>query len=153
MTKESKKNNAAMGEMLNGILADTYQLAIKAHGFHWNVTGLDFPQLHAFFETQYTEAFTAADEIAERVRALSLFVPAGCGSFAARSHIKDSAKPLSAKQMLQQLLADHEHLAEHCHEGISLADDLDDEVSEDLLIGRKAAHDKTAWMLRAMLEK
>jgi starvation-inducible DNA-binding protein len=55
---------------LSALLADSYTLYLMTHNFHWNVTGPQFNSLHAMFMAQYTEQWTALDQIAERIRAL-----------------------------------------------------------------------------------
>ncbi len=150
--KVDKKSNAAMADALAGVLADTYALAVKTHGCHWNVTGAEFISLHELFDAQYTELLAAADILAERIRALGVLAPMGMAALQARSHIQVEGKLTSAAAMIKALLADHLHLSQHVHGAIEAADDLDDEVSEDILIARKAAHDKTAWMLRSLVE-
>src|ERR1700722_11610977 len=89
--KLTTKNSAAqMAKHLVNVLSDTYLLMIKTHGYHWNVKGSLFPQLHTFFETQYNELFTAADEIAERIRALDFNAPGGPDAFKHHTLVKES---------------------------------------------------------------
>lgn len=154
MAKSAHKNSAAsMVEHLTGVLSDTYLLAIKTHGFHWNVTGPLFPQLHAQFSEQYEALLEAADELAERIRALDFPAPGSTAMFLENTVIKESsAKSLKAEAMIAELLKSHEALRERLEEARAFADEVEDKASEDMLIGRLEAHDKTIWMLRSQTE-
>ncbi len=146
-----KSGFADVRSALEHVLADSWCLALKNKNFHWNVTGNTFMQLHEFFDGQYTELTNAADDLAERLRALGFTVPASLADFGNMTCLKDATGQNSAKKMLEQLLADHKKLREQLHAAIHVADDADDEGSEDLLIGRLRAHDKTIWMLKSLL--
>jgi starvation-inducible DNA-binding protein len=143
----------AVSEALNAVLADTYALYQKTHVYHWNVTGPQFPALHTMFETQYREMWAALDEIAERVRALGAFAPAGAKAFYELTTIDNTeATPPAAEQMVKNLLAGHESLIRRARKALDVAGDVDDAASEDLLTQRIQTHEKTAWMLRAMAQ-
>ena len=143
---------AAVADALNRVLASTYTLYMKTHAFHWNVTGPQFHTLHVMFEEQYREMWTALDEIAERVRALGVFAPASGKAFAEMSAL-DSAEsePPSAEIMVKNLLADHETLIRQARGALDTASEAGDAASEDLLTVRIQTHEKTAWMLRALI--
>jgi starvation-inducible DNA-binding protein len=129
------------------LLADTYAVYLKTHGYHWNVRGPNFASLHALFMTQYGEMWAAIDLVAERIRALGQLAPQGYGAFAALSTIKDGDPAKDAQAMLQDLLADHETLiatAKAAREGA-------DDVTAAVIDARVDAHQKHAWMLRATL--
>lgn len=143
----------AVAEALNGVLADTYVLYQKTHAYHWNVTGPQFPVLHALFETQYRELWAALDEIAERVRALGSFAPASGRAFASLASIESAEEtPPKADDMIGNLLDGHETLIRRARAALETAAEADDAASEDLLTIRIQTHEKTAWMLRAMIE-
>lgn len=141
-----------VAEALGSLLADTYLLAAKTHGFHWNVTGPSFPMLHDLFGRQYEALFEAADELAERIRALGRPAPYGLKPLAKLSAIEDEKEALDAKGMLKALLRDHEALSLAARKLQGLAAELGDEVTADMLIERMGAHEKEAWMLRVQLE-
>ncbi len=143
----------AVAEALNGVLADTYVLYQKTHAYHWNVTGPQFPVLHAMFEAQYREMWAALDEIAERVRALGAFAPASGRAFASLATIESAEEtPPKATAMIANLLGGHETLIRRAREALETAAEANDAASEDLLTVRIQTHEKTAWMLRAMTE-
>jgi starvation-inducible DNA-binding protein len=136
--------------MVTQIMADTYNLVVKTHAAHWNVRGLGFFELHAAFEAQYQELLVAADELAERVRALGHDVPSSMAQLVALSHIGEVSQTDSTA-LVRALRDDHRYISKRCREAIPVADDADDEATTDLLIKRAQQHDKTAWMLSATL--
>ena len=150
--KSQKNSNTQMAEHLIDVLSGTYVLMVKTHGYHWNVTGQDFPQLHTFFETQYTQLFAATDEIAERIRALDLPAPGSMAAFLDNTELKEEAgRTLTPQAMLKDLLKSHEQMRECIIKAADFADEVDDLGSEDLLIQRLKEHEKTIWMIRTQL--
>ncbi len=147
-----KDDREAISEGLSRVLADTYVLYLKTHGYHWNVTGPMFNSLHLMFETQYNELWMAMDELAERIRALGVFAPGSGGDFAKLSQIKEAAGVPKAEDMIADLAKGHEHLARSARDAFKSADKGDDDPTLDLLTQRMQASEKTAWMLRSMLE-
>jgi starvation-inducible DNA-binding protein len=143
----------AVAEALSNVLADTYALYLKTHSYHWNVTGPEFPQLHALFEEHYRDMWGALDEIAERIRALGVFTPPPARLAASSGIAADDGPPPSASQMVKNLLDGHEALIRRARVALDAADDADDDASEDLLTQRIRTHEKTAWMLRAMTQQ
>jgi starvation-inducible DNA-binding protein len=146
-----KKDREAIADGLSKVLADTYVLYLKTHGYHWNVTGPMFNSLHLMFETQYNELWTAMDEIAERIRALGLFAPGSGGEFAKLAQIKEAGGVPKAEEMIADLAKGHERLAKTAREAFKAAEESDDDPTMDLLTQRMQASEKTAWMLRSML--
>lgn len=148
---EESRKKIAKG--LSHVLADSYTLYVKTHKFHWNVTGPFFSQLHTTFEEQYTQLQDAVDSLAERIRALGEFAPGSFEEFEQLSSIKGQKGVPSAMDMVAQLLKDHETIARVIRELLPETDKAGDDASNDLLTGRLREHEKTAWMLRALLEK
>ena len=147
-----EKARSAVAEALNNTLADTYTLYMKTHAYHWNVTGPQFHTLHVMFEEQYNEMWAALDEIAERVRALGVFAPTSGKQFADLTAIDNAdASPPASTSMVQRLLCDHETLIKRARDALSIAEEAGDAASADLLTVRIQTHEKTAWMLRAMV--
>lgn len=147
----SEEKRAAIAKGLCRLLADEYTLYLKTHNFHWNVTGPMFTTLHQMFEEHYTEAATAVDEIAERIRALGVAAPGTYKQFAALSSIEEEDGVPSAEDMIRQLVVGHETVVRTAREVFPLAEEASDEPSADLLTQRMQLHEKTAWMLRSML--
>lgn len=149
----SAKDRAAIAGGLSRLLADTYTLYLTTHNFHWNVTGPMFNTLHAMFMTQYTELWNAVDPIAERIRSLGSAAPGSYAQFGALASIKDApARPPKALEMVRILVEGHEAVARTARSVFPLAATADDQPTADLLTQRLDVHEKTAWMLRSLLE-
>ncbi len=147
------EDRAKIVESLSTVLADAYMLYLKTHNFHWNVTGPMFSSLHVMFEEQYTEQWTALDDIAERIRSLGHFAPATYKRYAELSSIIEEPNVLSAKDMIRQLVDGNEILTRTLRAGVKVADELDDFPTADMLTTRMDVHEKNAWMLRSFLEQ
>lgn len=147
----SDKDRKKIAEGLSRLLADTYTLYLKTHNFHWNVTGPMFNTLHLMFETQYTELSLAVDAIAERIRALGEFAPGSYREFGKLSSIPEAEGVPGADDMIRQLVEGQEAVVRTARAIFPVVDAANDEPTADLLTQRMQTHEKTAWMLRAML--
>jgi starvation-inducible DNA-binding protein len=137
---------------LSAFLADSYTLYLMTHNFHWNVTGPQFTSLHQLFMTQYTEQWTALDQIAERIRALGHPAPATYAEFHALASIKEVSGVPEAEEMVRHLVMAQEATARTARNLYPLVDKANDQPTADLLTQRIEIHEKTAWMLRSILE-
>ncbi len=136
---------------LSRLLADTYTLYLKTHNFHWNVTGPMFNTLHLMFEEQYNELALAVDQIAERIRALGEPAPGSYKQYGALSSIDEETGVPSAEDMIRQLVAGQEAVVRTARSIFPVAEEANDEPTADLLTQRMQVHEKTAWMLRALV--
>lgn len=148
---EEKRKKIAEG--LSRLLADSYTLYLKTHNFHWNVTGSMFQTLHLMFETQYTELATAVDLIAERVRALGHYAPGSYAEYGKLTSIKEAQGVPAAKEMVRQLVEGQEAVVRTARSIFPVVEEAGDEATADLLTQRMQIHEKTAWMLRSLLEE
>jgi starvation-inducible DNA-binding protein len=146
----NKREEIANG--LSRVLADTYTLYLKTHNFHWNVTGPMFQALHLMFETQYNELALAVDSVAERIRALGFPAPGTYKRFLQLSSITDDDGTPTALEMIRLLVEGHETVARTARDVFKIADSVSDQPTCDLLTQRMQVHEKTAWMLRSLLE-
>jgi len=137
---------------LSKLLADTYTLYLKTHNFHWNVTGPMFQTLHLMFETQYTELALAVDLIAERIRSLGVYAPGTYKQFASLSSIKEEEGIPKAQDMICLLVEGQESVVRTARSLYAVVEKANDEATADLLTQRIQLHEKTAWMLRSLLE-
>ena len=149
----AERDRAKIAEGLSRLLADTYTLYLKTHNFHWNVKGPMFQTLHLMFETQYNELALAVDLIAERIRALGYPAPGTYREYAKLSSIKETEGVPEAREMIRLLVEGQEAVVRTARGVFPLVDKANDEPSADLLTQRMQVHEKTAWMLRALLEK
>ena len=145
-------DRAAIAQGLSRLLADTYTLYLTTHNFHWNVTGPMFNTLHAMFMMQYTELWNAVDPIAERIRSLGHVAPGSYAQFGQLASIKEATDVPKAEEMIRQLVAGQEAVVRTARSVFPAAEKVGDEPTADLLTQRMQLHEKTAWMLRSMLE-
>lgn len=149
----AEKDRAKIAGELSKLLADTYTLYLTTHNFHWNVTGPMFNTLHAMFMTQYTELWNAVDPIAERIRALGHAAPGSYAQYGRLSSVPDApANPPKALEMVSILVKGHEAVARTARNIFPLVEKAEDQPTADLLTQRLNVHEKTAWMLRSLLE-
>jgi starvation-inducible DNA-binding protein len=149
----SEKDRAAIAEGLSRLLADSFTLYLMTHNFHWNVTGPMFSTLHAMFMDQYTEQWNALDTIAERIRALGVIAPGGYDEYQNLTVIPSVKGRLKALEMVALLLSAQEATARTARDLLPLASKANDQPTSDLLTERLDVHEKTAWMLRSLLEE
>lgn len=149
--KENDREKIAEG--LSHLLADTYTLYLKTHNFHWNVKGPMFQTLHMMFETHYMELAEAVDDIAERIRTLGFPAPGTYKQFVELSSIKEEEGVPEALDMVRLLVEGHEACVRTARECFPICDKTHDEPTADMLTQRMQVHEKTAWMLRSLLEK
>lgn len=148
----SEQDRQNVANHLKRLLADSYTLYLQTHNFHWNVTGSQFRELHLMFEEHYNELALAVDEIAERIRTLGVVAPGTYKAFAELSSIKEVEDIPDAKEMLKILNEPHETVVRTCREALKAAQNADDESSAAVISDRMRVHEKTAWMLRALLD-
>jgi len=147
-----KATRAKIVNGLSALLADSYTLYLMTHNFHWNVTGPQFNSLHLMFMGQYTEQWNALDLIAERIRALGHPAPGTYREFAKLASIKEVAGVPKADDMVRHLVAAQEATARTARKLLPVVAKADDQPTMDLLTQRLDIHEKTAWMLRSVLE-
>lgn len=147
----NEENRKKIADGLGHLLADTYTLYLMTHNFHWNVQGPMFNTLHTLFMTQYTELWTALDQIAERIRALDFPAPGTYAAFGKLTSIQEVNGVPSAEDMIAYLTNGHEAVARTARSLFAVVEEASDESSADLLTQRMTVHEKTAWMLRSLL--
>ena len=149
----SEKHREAISDGLSHLLADSYTLYLMTHNFHWNVTGPMFNTLHLMFMQQYTEQWAALDLIAERIRALGFPAPGTYAEFAKLASIKEVGGVPKAMEMVRHLVDAQEATDRTARELFPVVDKANDQPTADVLTQRIDVHEKTAWMLRSLLEE
>ena len=141
-----------LADDLKILLATTTSFYLKTHGFHWNVTGPNFPQYHALFESIYTDAYGAVDPLAEYIRTLQEFAPASFSRYTELTLISDQTKIPKAELMIKELIKDSETI-------LALLDKIFDTATKDkengianFIADRQSMHGKWLWQLRATVE-
>jgi starvation-inducible DNA-binding protein len=137
-------------EMMRKVLADTFAMYLKAHNYHWNVEGVNFPQYHEFFGNLYEELHGAVDPIAEEIRALNAYAPGSFTRFLELTEIEDEMTIPSGVEMAARLTIDNEKVLSTLNLAFKLADELDQQGLADFVAGRIDAHKKHGWMLRSI---
>jgi starvation-inducible DNA-binding protein len=148
-----EKDRLKIVEGLSKLLADSYTLYLKTHNFHWNVTGPMFQTLHLMFQAQYTELWNSIDLIAERIRSLDAPAPGTYAQFSKLASIQETVGVPKAQDMIKILLEGHEAVTRTARKAFPAAEKGGDQPTMDLLTQRMEVHEKTAWMLRSLLEK
>ncbi|MBA2405851.1 MAG: DNA starvation/stationary phase protection protein [Bdellovibrionales bacterium] len=148
----NEKDRKEIVKGLNHMLADSYTLYLMTHNFHWNVKGPMFNTLHLMFETQYTELAMAVDVIAERIRALGFPAPGTYAEFVELSSIKEVKGQPKAEDMIRHLVKGQEAVVKTARSLLPMVEKAADAPTGDLLTQRMLLHEKSAWMLRSLLE-
>lgn len=147
------KDRKKIADGLSRLLADTFTLYLKTHNYHWNVTGPMFQTLHTMFMDQYNELWLATDPIAERIRALGFEAPGSYEEFARLTSIKNLVGAPKAQDMIREIIAGNETVARTAREVFPVVEKANDQPTADVLTQRMQVHEKTAWMMRSLLEK
>jgi starvation-inducible DNA-binding protein len=150
--RNDRENRPEIAAALSRLLADSYTLYLKTHGFHWNVVGPRFYELHKLFEEQYTELQAAVDTIAERIRALGAKAPGSYGELGKLTSLREESGTPSAQEMIRQLLADNRAVARSAEAIVETAEARHDVATADVATQRVEIHEKAAWMLDSLLQ-
>jgi len=132
--------------------ASEFSFYLKAHNFHWNVTGSDFLEYHDLFGKIYEEVYGSIDDYAEKIRALGTFVPASYSRFNMLSQINDETDILTKDQMVAELLQDNEKMINILKLVYDVAEQNKEHGFSIFLAERMDAHRKHGWMLRSSIE-
>ncbi|HMS65964.1 MAG TPA: DNA starvation/stationary phase protection protein [Ignavibacteria bacterium] len=146
----TEKNLNKSADLLTVILSDEVTLYIKTRKFHWNVSGESFMELHKLFENQYKQLEESIDEIAERINKLGSKTIGTMKEFSKLTSIKEfPGKYPSQKEMLKELLSDHESLIVRLRKDIDeCSEKIKDAGTADFLTGLMELHETIAWILR-----
>jgi starvation-inducible DNA-binding protein len=132
--------------------ADSYAFYLKAHYFHWNIEGVNFPQYHSFLKSLYEEVFAAVDIIAEGIRTLDIYVPGSFTRFKELSSIQDETTIPSALSMITKLKDDNEKVLITLTKAYELAEEAKKYGISNLIQDRIETHEKHGWMLRSIIK-
>ena len=148
----SEADRKKISDGLSVLLADSYTVYLMTHNFLWNVTGPQFYSLLMMFLDQYTEQWNALDVIAERIRALGFPAPGTYKEFVKLASIQEVEGVPKASEMIAHLVTAQEATARTARKLFPVVDEANDQPTADLLTQRIDVHEKTAWMLRSLLE-
>ena len=149
----SEEQRTGVVKILNALLSDEYCLYTKTRNYHWNVTGPQFNDLHKFFEERYTELNGVVEDVAERARSLDGWAFGTLTEFSQHARLTEHPGQYpNARQMIANLLADHETIVQQLRADLEAAEKYHDMGTNDFLTGLMEKHEKMAWMLRAFLQ-
>jgi starvation-inducible DNA-binding protein len=136
-------------QQMKVVLASTFAFYLKAHNFHWNVEGPNFPQYHALFGDLYAEAWGAVDTIAEHIRTLDAYAPGSMSRFSELSVVNDQVNIPDVRAMLSELQNDNAKLITELDKAFKLAEAAGKSGIANFFQDRVDIHEKHGWMLRA----
>lgn len=139
-------------EQLKVTLASAFSLYLKAHNFHWNITGPNFIQYHSFLNDVYDQVHDSVDAYAEHIRALGAFAPGSYTRFAELTKIADEVSIPSAKNMITKLASDNAILLNELRLAANTAEEIKEHGVLNFLEGQIDAHEKLQWMLKSFEE-
>ena len=142
-------DNKILVEELKKLLANTFSLYLKAHNYHWNVTGPNFAQYHDFFGDFYEEVHGAVDTTAEEIRKLGAFAPGALSRFSELGEIQDEVTVPEAAIMFARLARDNDAVIKNLYIAREAADKIGAFGTVNFLEDRISSHEKHAWMLKS----
>ena len=137
-------------EQLKVILGTNFGLYLKAHNFHWNIEGNNFPQYHGFLDGFYNDVWGQSDDIAEHIRQLNAYAPGSFSRFLELSAVEEATTVPDALTMMTTLKMDNDRYIMQLRAGIVLADEANEPAVSNFLQDLLGAHQKKAWMLRSI---
>lgn len=141
-----------MEELISALrkaLSDSFVLYFKAHAYHWNVEGMNFPQYHDFFGELYEEIHAAIDPLAEQIRTLDAYAPRSLREILNESMIEEEMLQPDLSMMISTLMAENDKVLASLMYAYKMAEEQTELGVSNFLQDRIQAHQKHAWMLRA----
>jgi starvation-inducible DNA-binding protein len=134
---------------LKVVQATAFSVYLKAHNFHWNVTGPDFIQYHSFLQTVYEQVFESVDAYAEKIRTLDAYAPGSLQRFSELTKVQDELNIPTPMMMLEKLTLDNDTLITELYKTDALCDSLNQRGIQNFIQGQIEAHEKLRWMLKS----
>lgn len=140
-----------LAEKLNALLANYQIFYMNVRGYHWNVKGPQFFELHTKFEELYTDLLTKVDEVAERILTLGHTPVHAYSDYVSMAQIREDKDVHDGKACVRGVLKGYQTLIELQREVLALASDADDEGTAAQAGDYIREQEKTVWMLNAYL--
>ena len=137
---------------LKKVHADAFTFYLKAHFYHWNVEGPDFPQYHDFLQNLYQEVFASIDSLAELIRTLDSYAPGTLTRLKELTSIEETDDVPDAKTMMTRLLQENNILRASLLTAYTTAETTGEVGIANFLQDRIQAHEKHSWMLRSIIK-
>ena len=142
-----------LADNLKTLLGTTFVYYVKAHGYHWNIEGPNFPQYHEFLQNLYEEVYASIDKIAEYIRTLDTYAPGSLSRMLELSILEEQNLIPRAELMIAELLRDTETYIDLLNECFAVATEENQQGIANFIAERLDAMSKHAWMLRSILKK
>ena len=139
-------------QQLKVILGTNFVLYLKAHNYHWNIEGANFPQYHSFLDNFYNSVFAQTDDIAEHIRRLDAYAPGSLTRFLELSAIEEATTVPDAHTMFINLKNDNDNYVIQLRAGIVVAEEFSEPAVSNFLQDLLGKHQKAAWMLRSIIK-
>lgn len=136
-------------EQLKVVQATAFSVYLKAHNYHWNITGPDFIQYHSFLQTVYDQVFESVDDYAEKIRSLGAFAPGSLQRFSELTKVQDELNVPTPMMMLEKLASDNDMLITELYKTDALCDSLNQRGIQNFIQGQIEAHEKLRWMIKS----
>ena len=139
-------------QQLKVILGTNFALYLKAHNYHWNIEGADFPQYHSFLDSLYNSIWSQSDDIAEHIRRLNAYAPGSFTRFIELSAVEEATTVPDAHTMFTNLKNDNDKYILQLRAGIVVAEAAGEPAVSNFLQDLLGTHQKHAWMLRSIVK-
>ena len=139
-----------LADQLKITQADAFVLYLKAHFYHWNIEGPNFPQYHDFLQNLYQDVFASVDTIAELIRTLDVYAPGTLSRFQTLTTLEESDVIPDAMTMIKNIVEQNTLMLETLKKAYSMAEEEKQIGIANFLQDRIQAHEKHGWMLRSI---
>lgn len=139
-----------LADQLKITQADAFVLYLKAHYYHWNIEGPNFPQYHDFLSDFYQDVFGSVDGIAELIRTLNVYAPGTLSRFQSLTTIEESDTVPDSITMMRNLLTENTKILDTLKKTYEMAEEEEQVGVANYLQDRIQAHEKHGWMLRSI---
>ena len=147
-----KQQSQQLAQSLNHLLANYQVFYMNTRGYHWNIKGKEFFELHAKFEEIYTDLQTKIDEIAERILTIGAKPLHSFSSYLESAEIQEHTNVTDGQNTMQGLVEGFSHLISHQRKVLELATEADDEGTASQMSDYIREQEKLIWMLNAWLQ-
>jgi starvation-inducible DNA-binding protein len=148
-----REKSARLAEKLNVLLAHYSLFYQNVRGYHWNIRGRNFFELHQKFEELYNDLLIKIDEVAERILTLGAVPRHAYSVYMEISSIKESEKVSDGDEAVKDILEAFHTLIRLQRELLSLSGDAEDEGTNALMSDYIREQEKLAWMYSAYLNE
>ena len=147
-----KKKAEKLAKQLNLLLANYSLFYQNTRGFHWNIKGGNFFELHLKFEELYNDLLLKVDEVAERILTLGYTPEFKYSAYSKISTIKESELLTDGLKSVENILSSFKNIIELQREILTLAADANDEGTSALMSDYIRFQEKQVWMYSAYLK-